>query len=103
MESNSIPLFSYAMRFGSVLFGSVRLEYLSFGIRYFGILPASVHHCQQNISELEYNDNDKLLDEHFKRSLGLDYESLFKKKPATSDSKSSTTTNIKTKIFPKIN
>ena len=58
---------------------------------------------QQNISELEYNDNDKLLDEHFKRSLGVDYESLFKKKPATSDSKSSTTTNIKTKIFPKIN
>ena len=31
-------------RFGSVLFGSVRLEYLSFGIRYFGILPASVHY-----------------------------------------------------------
>ena len=44
MESKSIPLFSYTMRFGSVLFGSVRLEYLSFGIRYFGILPASVHH-----------------------------------------------------------
>ena len=41
---------------------------------------------QQNISELEYNDNDKLLDEHFKRSLGVDYEALFKKKPATSDS-----------------
>ena len=32
-------------RFGSVLFGSVRLEYLSFGIRYFGILPDSVVHC----------------------------------------------------------
>ena len=31
-------------RFGSVLFGSVRLEYLSFGIRYFGILPDSVVH-----------------------------------------------------------
>ena len=45
MESNSIPLFSYAMRFGLVLFGLVRLEYLNFGIRYFGILPASVHHC----------------------------------------------------------
>ena len=58
---------------------------------------------QQNISELEYNDNDKLLDEHFKRSLGVDYETLFKKKPAISDSKSSTTTNIKTKIFSKTN
>ena len=35
MESNSIPLFSYAMRFGSVLFGLVRLEYLSFGVSEF--------------------------------------------------------------------
>ena len=52
MESNSIPLFSYAMRFGSVLFGSVRLEYLSFGIRYFGILPASVHHWIDQCSAL---------------------------------------------------
>ena len=24
---------------------SIGLEYQSFGIRYFGILPASVHHC----------------------------------------------------------
>ena len=36
---------STSMRFGSVLFGSVRLEYRSFGIRYFGILPDSVDHC----------------------------------------------------------
>ena len=36
----------YNIRFGSVLFGSVRLEYQSFGIRYFGILSASVHHCR---------------------------------------------------------
>ena len=33
------------MRFGSVLFGSVWLEYRSFGIRYIRYLPASVVHC----------------------------------------------------------
>ena len=48
----SIPLFSYTIRFGSVLFGSVRLEYQSFGIRYFGILSASVHHCNAPKKEL---------------------------------------------------
>ena len=35
------------IRFGSVLFGSVRLEYRSFGIRYIRYLPASVVHCIQ--------------------------------------------------------
>ena len=41
----------------------------------------------------------------FKRSLGVDYEALFKKKPANSDSISIHTTNIKRrqKILPKIN
>ena len=38
----------YVIRFGIIRFGSVRLEYLSFGIRYFGILPASVHHWVRN-------------------------------------------------------
>ena len=38
------PIFSFSMRFGSVLFGSVQLEYRSFGIRYIRYLPASVIH-----------------------------------------------------------
>ena len=32
---------------------------------------------QAEMAELE--SNDKLVDEHFRRSLGVDYESLFKK------------------------
>ena len=39
------PIFSFTMRFGLALFGSVQLEYRSFGIRYIWYLPASVVHC----------------------------------------------------------
>ena len=38
-------------RFGSVLLGSVRLEYLSFSIRYFGILPDSVVHWSRPVDD----------------------------------------------------
>ena len=40
------PIFSFIMRFGSVLFGSARIRYRIFGIRYIRYLPASVVHCQ---------------------------------------------------------
>ena len=41
---------------------------------------------------------DPLLDEHFRRSLGADYESLFKKKTSTSDSESSSTESTPPKV-----
>ena len=43
------------MRFGSVLFGSVRLEYRSFGIRYIRYLPASVVHWFRPLRKEQYN------------------------------------------------
>ena len=38
------------------------------------------------------------MDEHFRRSLGADYESLFKKKTSTSDSESSSTESTPPKV-----
>lgn len=66
--------------------------------------PAILQHeveTKTKIKEITIITNssaDPLLDEHFRRSLGADYESLFKKKSSTSDSESSSTESTPPKV-----